>query len=111
MADWLETYRGVVNPWECDVVQHFTIAYYFDRFADATGNFLDLIGVDNDHNAGVRHGPARGLATFQHELRAGVGFHILTAVAGIDATAEPTRTANAKKPLHTIFMSECSLYA
>ena len=42
MADWLETYRGVVNPWECDVVQHFTIGYYFDRFATATRNFLDL---------------------------------------------------------------------
>jgi hypothetical protein len=30
VSNWLETYRGVVNPWECDVVQHFTIAYYFD---------------------------------------------------------------------------------
>jgi acyl-CoA thioesterase FadM len=87
VADWLETYRGVVNPWECDVVQHFTIACYFDRFADATRNFFDLIGVDHGGSAGVRNGPARGLATFQHELRAGDGFHILTAVAGIDARA------------------------
>jgi acyl-CoA thioesterase FadM len=87
MADWVETYRGVVNPWECDVVQHFTIAYYFDRFADATRNFFDLIGLANDHDAGLRHRPTRGLATFQHELRAGAGFHILTAVAGIDARA------------------------
>ena len=47
MTEWLETYRGVVNPWECDVVQHFTIAYYFDRFADATRNFIDLVG-END---------------------------------------------------------------
>ena len=39
MADWIETYRGVVNAWECDVVEHFTIAYYFDRFADATRNY------------------------------------------------------------------------
>ena len=44
MGEWLETYRGVVNPWECDVVQHFTIAYYFDRFADATRNLFNLIG-------------------------------------------------------------------
>jgi acyl-CoA thioesterase FadM len=87
VADWLETYRGVVNPWECDVVQHFTIAYYFDRLADATRNFLDLVGVPDGHNIGVRHGPARGLATFQHELRAGAGFHIVTAVAGIDPLA------------------------
>ena len=82
MADWLETYRGVVNPWECDVVQHFTIAYYFDRFADATRNFFDLAGHDRRGTAG--HGRARGVATFQHELRAGAGFHIVTAVAGFD---------------------------
>jgi len=81
---WLETYRGVVNPWECDVVQHFTIAYYFDRFADATRNFLDL-SAEAGLCAGLRHGPVRYHATFAHELRAGAGFHILTAVTGIDA--------------------------
>jgi acyl-CoA thioesterase FadM len=87
VARWLETYRGVVNPWECDVVQHFTIAYYFDRFADATRNFFHLIEEGDSLDAGVRNGPSRGHATFQHELRAGAGFHILTAVTGIDAGA------------------------
>ena len=87
MTEWLETYRGVVNPWECDVVQHFTIAYYFDRFADATRNFFDLIGEGDSLDSGVRNGPSRGHATFQHELRAGAGFHVLTAVTGIDAGA------------------------
>ena len=87
MTEWLETYRGVVNPWECDVVQHFTIAYYFDRFADATRNFIDLIAEGDNLDAGVGNGPCRGYATFQHELRAGAGFHILTAVTGIDASA------------------------
>jgi len=87
VTEWLETYRGVVNPWECDVVQHFTIAYYFDRFADATRNFLDLTGVGDSLDAGVRNGPSRGHATFQQELRAGAGFHILSAVTGIDAGA------------------------
>ena len=85
MTNWLETYRGVVNPWECDVVQHFTIGYYFDRFASATRNFFDLAGVGESLDAGVRHGPSRGHATFLHELRAGAGFHILTAVTSIDA--------------------------
>ena len=85
MGEWLETYRGMVNPWECDVVQHFTIAYYFDRFADATRNFFDLAGVGDSLDTGVRHGPSRGHATFQHELRAGAGFHILTAVTNMGA--------------------------
>jgi len=87
VTEWLETYRGVVNPWECDVVQHFTIAYYFDRFADATRNFIDLVGENDSLDAGVGNGPCRGYATFQHELRAGAGFHILTAVTDIDASA------------------------
>ena len=83
MTKWLETYRGVVNSWECDVVQHFTIAYYFDRFADATRNFFDLTAA-NDLDAGMRTGPTRGHATFQQELRAGAAFHILSAIT--DAT-------------------------
>jgi acyl-CoA thioesterase FadM len=84
---WFETYRGVVNAWECDVVEHFTIAYYFDRFADATRNFFGLIGEGDSFGAGVCNGRSRRNATFQHELRAGAAFHILTAVTGIDADA------------------------
>jgi acyl-CoA thioesterase FadM len=87
VSQWLETYRGVVNPWECDVVQHFTIACYFDRFADATRNFFDLAGGVDGLDTGVRNGPSRGYATFHSELRAGDGLHILTAVIGIDARA------------------------
>jgi len=26
MTNWIETYRGTVPPWECDVTEHFTIA-------------------------------------------------------------------------------------
>jgi acyl-CoA thioesterase FadM len=85
VSEWLETYRGVVNPWECDVVQHFTIAYYFDRFADATRNYFDLLGTGDALAAGVGTGLLRGHATFQHELRAGEGFYILSAVTAIDA--------------------------
>ena len=80
MAEWLETYRGIVNAWETDTVEHFTIAYYFDRFADAGANFLDLAGVPDDW-IGT---PSRLHATFQHELRAGTGFHILSAVTRLD---------------------------
>ncbi len=87
MAKWFETYRGVVNAWECDVVEHFTIAYYFDRFADATRNFFDLIRDGDGFDVAACIRPSHGCATFQHELRAGAGFHILTAVTGIEAGA------------------------
>ena len=85
MSKWFETYRGVVNPWECDVVEHLTIAYYFAFFAAATRNLFDLIG-ERAANC-LLSSPARRHATFERELRAGAGFHILTAVTGIDADA------------------------
>lgn len=87
MADWIETYRGVVNAWECDIVEHFTIAYYFDRFADATRNFVYLIGETETLGPAVNVAPTRLFVTFRHELRAGTQFHILSAVIGVDDTA------------------------
>ena len=35
MTNWTETYRGAVPPWQCDVTEHFTVAYYFDRVEEA----------------------------------------------------------------------------
>jgi acyl-CoA thioesterase FadM len=84
VAEWLETYRGVVNAWECDVVEHFTIAYYFDRFADSSRNLLELIGEGEALIPLSGTGPSRLVATFQHELRGGAGFHILSAVNGLE---------------------------
>jgi acyl-CoA thioesterase FadM len=84
MTEWIETYRGVVSAWECDIVEHFTIAYYFERFADATRNFLDLIGEAESLGPAVGTGGARLYTSFTRELRAGAGFHILSAVVAVD---------------------------
>lgn len=84
MAEWIETYRGVVSAWECDIVEHFTIAYYFDRFADATRNYLELVGEGETLGRRVGEGPSRLVATFQHELRAGAAFHMISSVTGLD---------------------------
>ncbi len=82
MTSWTETYRGVVSAWECDVVEHFTIAYYFDRFADAARNLLELSELGEALTSRVGAGPSRIVATFQHELRAGAAFHMTSAVIG-----------------------------
>ena len=82
MAEWIETYRGVVNAWECDIVEHFTIAYYFERFADATRNFLELVGEGETLGPAVGADKSRLYTTFTRELRAGAGFHMLSAVVG-----------------------------
>jgi len=79
MAGWIETCRSVVSPWECDVTEHFTIAYYFDRLADAAATIEERLGVrDLARNAGCRFD-----VRFVRELRAGASFHILSAPLGL----------------------------
>lgn len=82
MTDWTETYRGVVPPWQCDVTEHFTIAYYFDRLEEAEANLADELGFDDLSRRGdlVRRLDAR----FARELRAGAAFHVESAAIGVD---------------------------
>ena len=47
-SGWLETYRGMVYRWEVDNVDHFTVAFYFARFEDATLALLHAVGLDPD---------------------------------------------------------------
>lgn len=77
MADWTETYRGVVAPWECDITEHFTIAYYFDRLADAEALALRALGLPQPQSRATRLD-----LRFTRELRAGTSFHILSGPLG-----------------------------
>ena len=80
MAEWLETCRSVVSPWECDITEHFTIAYYFDRLADAAATIEESLGL-----RGVAPVPAAAFdVRFVRELRAGASFHILSAPIALD---------------------------
>ena len=82
MTNWSETYRGTVPPWECDVTEHFTIAFYFDRLEEAERNLADVLGTGELLRAG---GFTRRLdVRFARELRAGSSFHIESAALGID---------------------------
>src|ERR1700693_3921359 len=45
MTHWTETYRGAVPPWQCDVTEHFTVAYYFDRLEEAEANIAEELGL------------------------------------------------------------------
>jgi acyl-CoA thioesterase FadM len=82
MAGWIETVRGIVAPWECDTTEHFTIAYYFDRLADASAAMVDSLGL-----RGPPHASRRFEIRFARELRAGASFHILSAPTGLDEHA------------------------
>jgi len=80
---WLETYRGTVYRWEVDNVDHFTVAFYFARFEDATHHLLHAMGLD-------RPGPERAWATldsrvrYQRELRVADVLHIQSGVIAVE---------------------------
>jgi acyl-CoA thioesterase FadM len=80
MEGWTESWRGIVAPWECDITEHFTIAYYFDRLADAASMIASSLGLDATPRAAGRRFDLR----FVRELRAGASFHILSAPLGLD---------------------------
>jgi len=82
MTDWIETYRGSVPPWECDITEHFTIGFYFDRIGQAELNLAEKLGLSETLRGG---GFARRYVTrFARELRAGAGLHIDSAPIGVD---------------------------
>ena len=86
MSNWFETYRGMVHPWECDAFEHFTVAYYFDRFSDCVFAGMEEVGVGPSYMAAE----GRTCATidchvrYVEELRAGDNLHIETGVIEID---------------------------
>ena len=83
MTNWMETHRGAVPPWQCDVTEHFTIAYYFDRLEEAEANLADALGLGQLPRRAdlTRHINAR----FARELREGAAFHVESAALGVEA--------------------------
>jgi acyl-CoA thioesterase FadM len=76
-----ETYRGTVPPWECDVTEHFTIAYYAERLDSAERTLADDLDLGDALRAG---GFARRFHfRFARELRAGSSFHIDSGALGV----------------------------
>lgn len=82
MEPWIETYRGAVSPWETDVTEHFTVAFYFDRVAMAEASLAAELGLLDTLRKGgfVRRYDVR----YARELRAGGAFHIESAAIGTD---------------------------
>src|SRR3984893_2980060 len=83
MDGWTETWRGIVAPWECDITEHFTIAYYFDRLADAASMLAAGLWLDD------KSAPAacRFDVRFARELRAVVSLRILRAPLALSGGA------------------------
>jgi acyl-CoA thioesterase FadM len=86
---WIDTYRGTVHRWEVDNVDHFTVAYYFERFEDATAALLHTLGLDRASLAGT----GRVCVTlgchvrYLRELRMGDILHIRSGVISADSNS------------------------
>jgi acyl-CoA thioesterase FadM len=78
-AGFVETYRGVVYRWELDHNDHFTVAYYFQRFGDAGRAALESFGLEP-----ARFATAEVYVRYLRELRAGDLMHVESAVIGVD---------------------------
>ncbi len=49
MAEMFETVRGQVAAWECDMVEHFTVAYYYEKFSDAALGSSEAFGLGKSY--------------------------------------------------------------
>jgi acyl-CoA thioesterase FadM len=83
---WLETYRGVVARWELDNVDHFTVAFYFERLEHAMLGLLESVGLGPDYMARARHGcvPLDTFVRYTRELRMGDILHMDSGVIDAD---------------------------
>jgi len=86
---WLETCRSTVHRWEVDNVDHFTVAYYFARFQDATHTMLHALGLDAVALAGTERAcvTVDCYVRYLRELRTGDVFHIRSGVIGVSGDA------------------------
>ena len=94
MLSWSETYRGAASPWECDVTEHFTLAFYFDRVAMAEANLAAELGLVDTLRAGGFD--RRYDVRLARELLAGSAFHI-------ESTVLDAADAFAARPPHGQF--------
>ena len=44
-AAWIETYRGMVYPWQCDHQGHLTTMHYLGMFDQAGWHLLNCLGL------------------------------------------------------------------
>src|SRR5262245_46514767 len=79
---WLETYRGTVHRWEVDNVDHFTVAFYFGRFEDATLAAARAIGLESVslQASGAGCATVSSHVRYLRELRVGDILHVQSGV-------------------------------
>jgi acyl-CoA thioester hydrolase len=73
MTELVETYRGVVYPWQCDHIGHMNVMWYVGKFDEATWSLFAMLGLTPSYLRDERRGMAAvdQRIAYQRELRAG----------------------------------------
>ena len=98
--DLIETYRGDVEAWECDVFAHMNIAFYGERFGDASASLLHRV------TPGRAWRSVSLFIRYLKELRAGESIFIRSAVIG---TGEGAKGEKHVRIGHELLMSDGSV--
>jgi acyl-CoA thioester hydrolase len=69
----IETYRGVVYPWQLDHMDHMNVQFYTARFDEATWHLFAALGMNTDYFKTNRRGMAalEQRTLYKKELHAG----------------------------------------
>src|SRR5450759_2277985 len=74
----IETYRGVVYPWQIDHMDHMNVQFYTARFDEATWHLFAALGMTPGYLKQNRRGMAavEQRTLYKQELHAGALIHI-----------------------------------
>jgi acyl-CoA thioester hydrolase len=68
----VECYRGVIHPWQCDAMGHFTTRFYMAMFDDAAYHLLAAAGFTAAHlKRGLGFADLKTTLSYLAELKAG----------------------------------------
>ena len=73
MAKYVETYRGVIYPWQCDQMGHLNVQHYVGLYDQAACHLFAAMGHTPSYMAETNMGYAdvRNVIEYRAELRAG----------------------------------------
>jgi len=69
----LLTYRGIVQPWHCDLMGHMNVMWYTGKFDEATWGLFATVGIDSGYIREQKRGmvAVQQNTTYKKELLAG----------------------------------------
>jgi acyl-CoA thioester hydrolase len=73
MSERMETYRGVVYPWQCDHMGHMNVMWYTGKFDEATWALFAVLGITPSYIREQNRGmvAVEQNTAYQRELLAG----------------------------------------